>query len=61
MKEVKNLDKYQVMPPLTEQEYQELKSSITNHGVQVAIEYDEEGDVLDGHHRLQGTWDYQYS
>lgn len=53
MEEVKNLDKYQVMPPLTEQEYQELKSSIAEHGVQVAIEYDEDGNVLDGHHRIQ--------
>lgn len=47
------MDKYQVMPPLTEQEYQELKSSIAEHGVQVAVEYDEDGNVLDGHHRLQ--------
>lgn len=44
---------YQVMPPLTEEEYAELKSDIEKRGVMVPIEYDEQGNVLDGHHRLQ--------
>lgn len=47
------MDNYQVMPPLSDLEYQELKSSIAKYGVQVAIEYDEDGNILDGHHRLQ--------
>lgn len=44
---------YQVMPPLTADEYAELKSDIEQRGVMVPIEYDEHGNVLDGHHRLQ--------
>lgn len=47
------MDKYQVMPPLSEQEFAELKKSIAEYGVQVAVEYDEEGNILDGHHRVQ--------
>ena len=44
---------YQVMPPLTAEEYNELKNDIAQRGVMVPIEYDEQGNVLDGHHRLQ--------
>ena len=44
---------YQVMPPLTAEEYAELKNDIAQRGVMVPIEYDEQGNVLDGHHRLQ--------
>ena len=41
------------MPPLTAEEYTELKNDIAQRGVMVPIEYDEHGNVLDGHHRLQ--------
>ena len=44
---------YQVMPPLTAEEYNELKNDIAERGVMVPIEYDEHGNVLDGHHRLR--------
>lgn len=44
---------YQVMPPLSAEEYAELKEDIRRRGVMVPIEYDENGNVLDGHHRLQ--------
>ena len=44
---------YQVMPPLTAEEYNELRDDIAKRGVMVPIEYDEHGNVLDGHHRLQ--------
>lgn len=44
---------YQVMPDLLPDEYQELKADIAARGVQVAIEFDELGNVLDGHHRLR--------
>lgn len=47
------MNKYQVMPSLSEQEFAELKKSIADHGVQVAVEYDEDGNILDGHHRVQ--------
>lgn len=44
---------YQVMPDLTSEEYEELKSDILRRGVMVPVEFDEQGNVLDGHHRLR--------
>ena len=44
---------YQVMPDLSVDEYSELKADIQARGVMVPIEYDEHGNVLDGHHRLK--------
>ena len=40
---------YQVMPDLTPEEYAELKSDIASRGVMVPVEFDEAGNVLDGH------------
>lgn len=42
---------YQILPRLTDQEYAELKSDIRENGVRVPIDVDEEGVVIDGHHR----------
>lgn len=42
---------YQVMPDLSEERYEELKADIEANGVLVPIEYDEKGNLLDGHHR----------
>lgn len=44
---------YQVMPNLTGEEYAELKEDIRQRGVMVPVEFDEQGNVLDGHHRLK--------
>ena len=44
---------YQVMPSLNADEYKELKEDIAQRGVMVPIEFDEHGNILDGHHRLQ--------
>lgn len=44
---------YQLLPPLTDEEYAALKADIQERGVQVAVEFDEVGNVLDGHHRLR--------
>ena len=44
--------KYQIMPPLSPEEYEELKKDIAARGVQVPVEYDEDGNILDGHHRV---------
>jgi ParB-like chromosome segregation protein Spo0J len=44
---------YQLLPPLTDAEYTALKANIAANGVLVAIEFDEAGNTLDGHHRLQ--------
>lgn len=45
--------KYQVMPDLSPEDYAELKADIAARGVQVAVEYDENGNILDGHHRVK--------
>ncbi|GAA0980750.1 hypothetical protein GCM10009562_28820 [Nocardioides aquaticus] len=47
------VEPYQVMPALTDEEFAALKESLREHGCLVAVEYDEHGDVLDGHHRLR--------
>jgi len=43
--------KYQVLPDLTPIEYEALKADIAQHGVLVPVEMDENGELLDGHHR----------
>ena len=42
---------YQLLPPLADDEYEHLKADIEEHGVLVPIEFDEHGNILDGHHR----------
>lgn len=48
-----SMDQYQLLPNLTEDEYQALKADIAERGVQVPVERDETGAVLDGHHRIR--------
>jgi hypothetical protein len=43
--------RYQLLPPLSPDEYAALKADIAEHGVMVAVEVDEDGNLLDGHHR----------
>jgi ParB family chromosome partitioning protein len=42
---------YQVMPDLTDEEYQALKADIAIHGILIPVEHDEHKNTLDGHHR----------
>lgn len=44
---------YSIVRPLNKDEFESLKKSIKIHGVRVPIEYDENGAVLDGYHRLR--------
>ena len=44
---------FQVLPPLSAEDYAALKADIAARGVLVPVEYDEEGNILDGHHRVQ--------
>jgi N6-adenosine-specific RNA methylase IME4/ParB-like chromosome segregation protein Spo0J len=44
---------YQVMPDLTPIEYEALKIDIAERGVLVPVEVDENGQLLDGHHRVR--------
>ena len=45
--------KYQVMPPLSPDEYQELYEDIKANGVLVPVMEDEDGVIIDGHHRAK--------
>lgn len=47
------MTKYQIMPDLTDDEYQILKLDIAERGVAIPIELDEDGNILDGHHRVR--------
>lgn len=42
---------YQLLPPLTTEEYAALREDIATNGIRVPIDVDETGRVLDGHHR----------
>ena len=44
---------YQVMPALAPEEFEALKADINARGVQVPVEYDDMGNILDGHHRVR--------
>lgn len=45
--------KYQLLPPLSDKDYEDLKKDVARHGVLVPIERDEHGELLDGHHRVR--------
>jgi hypothetical protein len=45
------MTKYQLLPPLSEEEYASLFDDIAAGGVKVPIDVDEQGEILDGHHR----------
>lgn len=44
---------YQLLPPLSADEYAALRADIEAHGIRVPVDVDEHGQVLDGHHRQQ--------
>ena len=43
---------YQLLDPLSPEDFAALEADIVERGILVAIEFDENGKVLDGHHRL---------
>jgi Predicted transcriptional regulators len=44
---------FQLLPPLSDAEYRELKADIEKRGVLVPVEYDENENIIDGHHRVK--------
>ena len=57
---------YQVLPPMAPEQFEALKRDIAERGVLTPIDLDEQGRVLDGHHRLRacaelGITDYGYA
>jgi len=47
------MSQYQIFEPLSEADYIALRYDIGRRGVLIPIELDENGQVLDGHHRLK--------
>src|SRR5262249_9134284 len=43
---------YDIFPPLSEEQFNQLKADIAARGVMVPIELDRNGEILDGKHRL---------
>ncbi len=46
-------EKYQVLPPMPPEQFEALKADIAERGVLVPIDVDEDGHILDGHHRYR--------
>ena len=46
-------EKYQVMPSMPPEQFAALKEDIAERGVLTPIDVDEDGDILDGHHRYR--------
>lgn len=44
---------YQTMPPLAQEDADALERSIRTHGIQTPIIVDEQGNIIDGHHRRE--------
>lgn len=44
---------YQLFDPLTDEEFAALKADIAERGILVPVEVDENGVILDGHHRVR--------
>ncbi len=44
---------YQLLPNLSDEEYVSLRADIAANGVRVPVELDEDGAILDGHHRVR--------
>lgn len=48
-----NTTAYQVMPPLSEEEFAALKQDIEENGVLLPVVQDDGGNIIDGHHRAR--------
>jgi hypothetical protein len=46
-------NKYQVLPPLSDEEYQALKEDMAENGMLVPVVQDTDGNIIDGHHRVR--------
>ena len=46
-------EKYQVLPNMDDIQFQALKADIAERGVLTPIDVDEQGYILDGHHRYR--------
>jgi ParB-like chromosome segregation protein Spo0J len=46
-------NEYQVLPPLSDEEYQALKEDMAENGMLVPVVQDTAGNIIDGHHRVR--------
>jgi DNA modification methylase/predicted transcriptional regulator len=46
-------EKYELLPPLSTEEFEALQNDIAVNGIRQPIFVDENGDILDGHHRYK--------
>lgn len=53
MSSVPEQARFQLFSPLPDDKYQALKADIQTNGVLVPVEIDQNGQVLDGHHRIR--------
>ena len=52
-------ERWQLFPPLSDEEYAALKADIAAQGVLVPVVIDEDtGEVIEGHHRLRAWPSY---
>jgi ParB-like chromosome segregation protein Spo0J len=50
---IKDTSKYQLMPDMSPAEFEAFKTDIAQRGVVVPIDVDENGEIIDGHHRYR--------
>jgi ParB-like chromosome segregation protein Spo0J len=50
---VTDFGRYQIMPAMTPEERAQLKQDIREKGIIVPLEFDDEGHIIDGHHRFE--------
>ena len=48
-------ERYQLVPPLSPEDYQRLRDSISERGVVIPVTVDQDGNLLDGHHRRKAA------
>lgn len=48
-------NRFQLLPPLSTDDYAALLDSIRENGILVPVELDQDGNVIDGHHRLRAA------
>jgi ParB-like chromosome segregation protein Spo0J len=53
MIEIKDTGKYQLLPAMAPAEFEALQADIAERGVVVPIDIDEDGEIIDGHHRYR--------
>jgi ParB-like chromosome segregation protein Spo0J len=50
---IRDTSKYQLMPDMSPAEFEAFKADIAQRGVVVPIDIDENGEIIDGHHRYR--------